>query len=83
MSAVKEVYLRTALHCWQLNRGITYRAIWRTCTNFVPCAVPAHLKDTTSTPVAVHQGSSLKQQDSLMNPTPKTRASEYVVAGTS
>lgn len=42
--------------------SMTHRAIWSTGTDFVPGAVPAHLEDPTGAPVAVNQGSGLKQQ---------------------
>lgn len=47
--------------------AMAYRAVWSAGTNFVPRAVPAHLENTTSTPVAVHQCSGLnKSANKLM-----------------
>lgn len=50
-----------------ITMTMAYRAVWRAGTNFVPGAVPAHLENPTSAPVAVHQGSSLKQQRRQIN----------------
>lgn len=65
---IKELQL-CIYYSWELvfTIAVTYWAIWRTGTNFVSSAVPAHFENTTSTPVAVHQGSSLKQQYKLIN----------------
>lgn len=47
--------------------AVAYRAVWCAGTDFVPGAVPANLKYTASSPVAVNQGSSLQQQDKHIN----------------
>lgn len=50
-----------------ITMAMAYRAVRGAGTNFVPSAVPAHLENTTSTPVAVHQGSSLKRRYKQIN----------------
>lgn len=51
----------------RIRIAAAYRAVWCTGADFVPGAVPANLEYAASSPVAVHQGSGLQQQDAHIN----------------